>query len=67
MLFQLWNGKSIALLPKSQPSKDLKYGTNIAGKVNIKEEQRPLDADLTYESSSLGASHRKVKPQLALR
>ena len=61
MTFRLWKGKSIGLLPKSQPSKDLKDGPNIALKVSIEEEQWPLYVDLTYETSSLCASHRKVE------
>ena len=65
----LWflNSKSIGLLPQSQPSQDLKFGPNIAGNAPIEEELWPLDVDLTYESlASLGASHREVKPLLAL-
>ena len=57
MTFQFWNGKSIGLLPKSQPSYDLKYGYNIAQTVPIEKEQWPLDVDLTYESASLGNQH----------
>ena len=64
MTFRLCNGKSIGLLPKSEPSHDVKYRPNIAGKVPIEVEQWPLDVDLTYKSLSLGASHREVKPLL---
>ena len=69
MTFRLWNVESINLLPKSQPSHDLKFGPNIAGNVLIEEEeeQLPFDVDLTLESSSLGASHREVKPFLTIR
>ena len=67
MTFRIWNGESISLLPKSQPSQDLELALNIAGKLPIEEEQWPLDVDLTYESSSLGTSHREIKPLLAIR
>ena len=67
MIFWLWNGKSFGLLSKSQPSQKLNCGPNITGKVTIEEEQWPLDVDLTYKPSSLGASHGKVKPLLATR
>ena len=41
MTLRLWNGKSIGLLSWSKLLQDLKYGTKVAAKVPIEEEQWP--------------------------